>query len=95
MARTSSRRRRRCRLRPAATATRNTANAEAALSNRTAECRLQIYPDQNGVRHALDRENCTASERRAFFDAKRLPSDLTSVLMANRAEIAAELDAGQ
>jgi hypothetical protein len=73
---------------------RDIADAEAVFSAQALECRVQ-YPDENGVRHGVDRENCTASARRAVFDAKRLPADLTSVLMANRAEIAAEYDAGQ
>jgi len=68
------------------------ADANAALTQRVAECKA-LYPPES--KDYLQREHCDEAARRAVFAAKGGPGDLVEVYMATRADLAAKIDRGE
>ncbi len=77
---------------PAACAQQRQADAEANFQREQARC-FQAHTAEAG--NYVARESCLAPARRAHDAASGVPSDLTEVMIANRAVIAAQIDRGE
>jgi hypothetical protein len=67
------------------------ADAQAAIQARVAECRALYPPDT----HYLDRARCEAPVRLEAMQSVGTYGDLIDSYLANRSQIAAEIDAGR
>ncbi len=68
------------------------ADADAAFRKEQARC-FETHTAEIG--NYVSRESCLAPARRAHSAASGVPSDLTELMIANRAVIAAQVDRGE
>lgn len=68
------------------------AEANAALTQRIAECKA-LYPSEG--KDYLQKARCDEPARRAVFVAKGAPGDLVEVYIATRSDLAAKADRGE
>ena len=76
----------------AACAQQRQAEADATFRKEQARC-FEAHTAEAG--NYVTRESCVAPARRAHGAASGLPSDLTELMIANRAVIAAQVDRGE